>query len=298
MTDALFNVQTIDRETGDERWVTVRASDAESARQAAASDTAVVGEVRPADPRVGEAAAIDDEFDAIPLEPSGEPFQNKVCGVCGRPMNQDSPVCAVCGNDERRSFEGARRARYVVEDGRSLVRCGECGYDLTGLRPSPVCPECGTASLIPPRPLPGACEESARTMYRRPAIVLGIGLIGTLAIAGSVWKVTGLLVSLQMLFFLFPIAFLAASGCLLLWIGVDSYWRLLALQISAASAVFALTATIVFVPFTNIVLSAVLGFFALCAALTVLLGLDLVDGVLMAVAIFAVYVFSMGYIYI
>ena len=128
--------------------------------------------------------------------------------------------------------------------------------------------------------------------------MLGIGLIGTLAIAGSVWKVTGLLVSLQMLLFLFPIAFLAASGCLLLWIGVDSYWRLLALQISAASAVFALTATIVFVPFTNIVLSAVMGFFALCAALTVLLDLDLVDGVLMAVAIFAVYVFSMGYIYI
>ena len=297
MTDALFNVQTIDRETGDERWVTVRASDAESARQAAASETTVVGEVRPADPRVSETSAAHEEFDAIPLEPSGEPFPNKVCGVCGGPMGRGSHVCGLCGYDDRLGIQSSQRIRTVAEDGRRIVKCRKCGHDLSGLRTAK-CPKCGTENIEKPNLLAGVEEESALAAVRTPAIALAVGLVGTIAIAGGLGKAEGLFAAIQMLALLFPLALAITFACLFMWIGMDSPWPITALQICGAASLFALGATVGFAPIQNVVLSGVIGFFTLWAALTYLLELDLEEGCLVAVAVFITYVFGSLIIYI
>ncbi len=298
MADGLFNVQTIDRETGDERWVTVRAPDADSAREAASSETAVVGEVRPADPRVSESAATQEELDTVPIEPMGEPFEGKRCGVCGAPMGRGSHVCGLCAYDDRLGIQSSQRIRTVAEDGRRIVKCRQCGYDLSGLRTAK-CPECGTENIEKPNLLAGVEEESALAAVRTPAIALVVGLVGTLAIAGGLKQADGLIAAVQMLALLFPLALVITFACLFLWIGMDSPWPITALQICGAAALFALGATVGFIPLDgNPILSGVIGFFTLWASLTYLLELDLEQGCLVAVAIFITYVFGSLIIYI
>jgi len=287
-----FNVQTVDPATGDESWVTVRAADADAARQAAGAQGAVIGEVRPADPRVSQRAAAEEEYNPLPMAAPIESHASKKCGVCGSPMGKDSHVCGLCGFDDRKGIQTSTLVRTVTEDGRRIVQCSECGYDLSGL-PTAKCPECGTNNIKKFNLLEGVSQETERDAFRKPIIAVGVGFGGSLLIAALAWQMPGVLAMVQLIVLLLPLALIVVSACLIAWVGVDSTWGLTLLQITGAVGLTALAVTALstagaFFPFYGgplLIPPLIVGFFCLVGALALLLEMEAGDAALCAGAV-------------
>jgi hypothetical protein len=292
MPQPFFNVQTVDPKTGDEHWVTVQAESPDAARTAAGTFGSVVGEVRPADDRINQHAQADEDFDPVPIAAPTEHHASKKCGVCGAPMGNDSRVCGLCAYDDRKGIQTSTLVKSVSEDGRRIVQCKSCGYDLSGL-PTATCPECGTNNIKKHDLLEGVELETELAALRKPFIAMAVGFGGSLLVAALAWQMPGVVAVLQLHALILPVALVVVSACLIAWIGVDSTWGLTLLQITGAVAVTGLVVTTLstagaFFPFSGgplLIPPLIVGFFILVGSLSMLLEMEASDAAICAAAV-------------
>lgn len=209
-------------------------------------------------------------------------------------MGADSNVCGLCAFDKRKGIQSSTLVRTVDagdgERGRRIVACKECGYDLSGL-PTAKCPECGTNNIRKHDLLEGVSEETEQAAFRTPIIAIAVGFGVTFGVVGIAWGQAGLLASLILLALTLPVALVVVSLCLIIWIGVDSTWKLTLLQITGAAALSVLgvcvcaglAAVFGFPSGMAIVPCMVIGFFCLIASLAWMLDLELTDAALTGV---------------
>lgn len=149
------------------------------------------------------------------------------CPNCHAAMEPGQVRCGSCGKVPSlyETRHGPREPEEVPK-GVTLL-CGECGYDLAGLKDL-VCPECGTRATLPSRSemLEEDSVEIAMWEYQKPAIMAAIGFVLALLItaASGTWSDAGWYA------LAFPFRVLVASGAMLLcgvlWVGVDAPFRL------------------------------------------------------------------------
>ncbi len=168
-------------------------------------------------------------------EPEANQSAKVACPGCGVSMSADAVVCSRCGFDRKRGIQfGTARD----DDGPC---CPGCGYSLRGLR-GRTCPECGSA--IPRR---GSRAEAiaieqrqardfASWEYRRPALYLLVGLLGTI-VHGLSQSNTTILVSFPLGLVVSTIAGVIAFYLLslVLW-GFDAPIGLIALRLAGINA--------------------------------------------------------------
>jgi len=295
---SLFNVQTIDPDTGREGWVTVRAADLEAARaeagrvaHAESGARLLVGEVRPADVRVAQRAAAEDDLDAIPLAPAEAPAGTKPCGVCGGPMAFDSPVCSICGYDERVGFESSRHAQSTFTKDEREVKCRQCGYDLRGLRSSR-CPECGTdnARVLASRWIDQVPTFADKLTKWKPVIAFAVGFAVSMAIGASMDFIVEELILHGVMS---VIGFLVVSMCVVMWLGNDTTWGMLFVRVAAIYAVtHAIGSGLRFLIGVQFLVSGVQIFLTMFVAVWLMDLDDMIDGAILGVLLWITWFFA------
>ncbi len=189
----------------------------------------------------GEAAAGPEGILALEPEREVAKPRMRMCEGCSKSINADVFVCAYCGYDGRLGPPAKLK--------KPLHTCKKCGYDLAGL-PEPICPECGTKNARRTSRSHLYEEESkevTKWAYLRPAIMLGVGLVGLIIL--SLIRHGGDPKYLTYTFIEFFAGVPAVLGvyvaCCALWIGFDMRLDLIALRVAGIFAVVSLVSDLV-----------------------------------------------------
>jgi hypothetical protein len=218
----------------------------------------------------------------IPLTPEDESVhvKKRICDKCSRTINADAIVCAYCGHDPRKGLpENVARARA------SSPKCSNCGYDLVGLRTN-ICPECGTKNRLSHSrslSMEQTSKETVRQAYRRPAIMLAIGLTGLLIVSLIAGRPVDTLFVLLGYIAQVPAGLGVYVLCCMIWIGFDMPLHLVAFRLAAIYAVVDLVGGVgVAIGVPGIVLSCIM-LFTCVGLLMEELDLELQDAIIVAV---------------
>jgi len=183
--------------------------------------------------------SLEEYGEGVPLAPEeGAPASAYACGACGSPILRGHTVCSRCGMDQKRGLATSALGQHSLDRaGKRILKCGHCGYDMTGV-PSTVCPECGRRAGrdVHRRSREETEREVAKWMYLKPLIMLGVGLgvvsLGMLVSGGSD-AVVGYLLRFGATI---PVGLLIFFTCSLIWIGFDEPFHVQGLGLAAAYA--------------------------------------------------------------
>jgi hypothetical protein len=229
----------------------------------------------PEDPEQRAAPPADDGSGPIPIE-DPEPEERKACPVCLRSMAADLRRCPHCGFDPAQGVGSSSLVEKSHDEGGARLRCGNCGYDLTGVRDLR-CPECGVP--VPMRPAGRALtsgESDCRRDYAEPLVMLGIGVVGLGLIAaftGELAAFAGLLAGLVVAT---VVGLVIYEICCALWIGHGATWTINAARLGGvfaatvlAGALFSMIPIISFLPLIPLILTALVHVALLAHALEI-----------------------------
>lgn len=175
---------------------------------------------------------------AIAIEKTEMPAM-KTCSVCIRPMAPGTVVCMNCGHDTRKGIQTSSLVQKTrTKKGERELKCPNCGYDMTGA-PGLTCPECGHRVDIarPDRHIKSARNDTVRDAYRKPILMILIGLVGVSLFMSMFGQGDDLPTYFLFYAISVPIGILGFFLCCMIWLGFDAPWHLTALNLAAVYAV-------------------------------------------------------------
>lgn len=197
----------------------------------------------------------DDEIlDVAPLDTTT--LTRAPCTACGGAMPVGADRCPTCGLIVVSTPENMSPRMPQAPPKPGMRVCRECGYDMAGLRQD-LCPECGTVNASVSASgmgmgntarseyLDEVSREVEKEEYRKPLIMICIGLVAVVAfvslVVGRTSGIKAATLSLTVYAVAFPfrviVDVVAFWLCGLLWLGFDAPWKLTAWRFAGTLAV-------------------------------------------------------------
>jgi hypothetical protein len=175
--------------------------------------------------------ATDDGEGPIPIE-AFEPEASKSCPVCKRTMAVDLNRCPHCGFDPSEGVASSSLVEKSHGTGGPALRCGNCGYDLAGIRDMR-CPECGTpVPLRSPNKALSSGQSAFGRDYAEALALLAIGAAGVLVLRALQDDVAGAVATVALIPVVTLIGLAIYQVCCVAWIGMGAAWYINAVRLA------------------------------------------------------------------